>query len=175
MKYFSFILSLIIIVSIKSSTDNIIILDIDKKDTITLSLDTYYIKTSLSGKSGNILINIHTPKDQDNKIDFSYRIASSLEDDVEKSAFQSVSSTTTTESNSYVDYSVIYRVESKDKVGILKMTNLKNKQVATISASFYSDKTIIIYIIVIVVVLLLIIIGVVICICKGLLRCCCHK
>ena len=74
-----------------------------------------------------------------------------------------------------MDYLVYYHVESKDKVGILKMTNLKNKQVATISASFYSDNTILIFILVIVVVLLLIIIGVVICICKGLLRCCCHK
>ena len=174
MKYFSLILSFIIIVSIKhSSCDEIPINLEEEAKTITVHSDVCYIETNLKNKNGQILIDIRTPKPKNSStVTFSYRLAPDTKD-VDKGEFKTDYSLTRDEKNGQINYNILYGVSSDDKVNILKIVGFKKYQPASISAKFISNKFIIIVVVVAAVVLLFIIIGVIVCICKGICKCCC--
>ena len=171
MKYFSLILSFIIIVSIKSSSDNVINIKLGEEETITVRSDVYYIVTNLDNKDGFLWINVRAPKPKTSSIQLSYRLASDTKD-IDKGEFKNNYISSTSEKNGKMDYNINYEISSNDKVNILKIVGLEKNEPVTISVTFASDKKIIIILAVIGVVLL-IIIGVIICICKGLCKCCC--
>ena len=174
MKYFSLILSFIIIVSIKhSSCDEIPINLEEEAKTITVHSDVCYIETNLKNKNGQILIDIRTPKPKNSStVTFSYRLAPDTKD-VDKGEFKTDYALIRNEYDYYMNYNIVIEVSSDDKVNILKIVVFKKYEPATISATFIIDKLLLIILVVVAVVLILIVIGVIVCIYKGVCECCC--
>ena len=175
MKYFSLILSFIIIVSLKSSSnEEITIISLELKAiTITVYSDVIYIGTNLKNKKGKISIDIQTPTTNNSaNVQFSYRLASDTKD-VDKGEFKTDYALIRNEYDYYMNYNIVIEVSSDDKVNILKIVGFKKYEPATISATFIIDKLLLIILVVVAVVLILIVIGVIVCIYKGVCECCC--
>ena len=173
MRYFYLVLSLFIIVSVKSSTDNVLKLKINRSRQVTFETDTYYIVTKLDDSDGAITVTIETPKNYSLSNDnFFFRIASSEDEDVEKQEFKPNTTLISTEENNNKKYFVSYEVGSDDKVGILKITGLQNGQTANIEISFTSSTSVAL-VICFVILILVIILVLILCFIKGCIKCIC--
>ena len=172
MKYFSLILSFIIIVYIKSSTDNVITLRDGRGKSVTFEEDTYYFKTSLDS-SGIFAFTLTTQKIYNLKNDsFSYRIAGSESEDVDKGEFKTDFTYQASEKDENITHAIGFAVESSDKTSIVKITGLQQGQTAIIEANLVSTTSIGL-IIVVVIIILLVIITLVFCCIKRAFKCIC--
>ena len=172
MKYFSLILSFIIIVSIKSSSDNVITLRTSHSKRVTFEEDTYYIKTNFDF-SGSFTFSLNTQKIYNlTKDSFSYRLADSQSEDVDKGEYKTDFSFNADENNQNITYTIGFSNDSKDKTSIVKITGLQNGQTATITASLVSTTSLGLTI-AIVIIVLLVIAGIAFCILKRFFKCIC--
>ena len=172
MKYFSLILSFIIIVYIKSSTDNVITLRDGRGKSVTFEEDTYYFKTSLDS-SGIFAFTLTTQKIYNLKNDsFSYRIAGSESEDVDKGEFKTDFTYQASENDENITHAIGFSVDSSDKTSIVKVTGLQNGQTALIEARLVSSTSVALIIVIVVIVLLILAVLVLCCI-KRAFKCIC--
>ena len=174
MKYFLLILAMTTFAKINIFSKDIQYINADETDhDIEAKGDTLYIVTDLTSySSGSIIVKFVADSDTGvTSKSFFYRIASTKNEDVEKSSFSNIETVNYAGTLGGTTFNAPYLIEDDDNYGILKITGLEDGDDITITITYKSTSYIVLVIVIIIACAL--VLGAIICyICKKCFRCC---